>query len=86
MDRFDLAVHGEPVSVLRRTGLQAGLVIGVASDLLFPLDEQRAIAQALEAAGVPTRFVSLPCLQGHDSFLIDLAAFGREISAFLDRS
>ncbi len=84
MDRFDLAAHGEPVALLRRAALGAALVIGVASDLLFPLHEQQAVAKALEAAGVPTRFVSLPCLQGHDSFLIDLPAFGREISAFLN--
>jgi homoserine O-acetyltransferase len=85
MDRFDLTAHGEPVSLLRRAALETALVIGVTTDLLFPLEEQQGIARALEAAGVETRFVSLRCLQGHDSFLIDLPAFGREIGAFLGR-
>jgi homoserine O-acetyltransferase/O-succinyltransferase len=83
MDRFDLAVHGDPVALLRRAGLEHALVIGVQSDLLFSLGEQQAIAEFLEAAGVATHFVSLPCIQGHDSFLIDLESFGREIGAFL---
>jgi homoserine O-acetyltransferase/O-succinyltransferase len=83
MDRFDLTRHGDPVSLFRRAALETALVIGVTTDLLFPLGEQQAIARALEAAGVRTRFVSLECLQGHDSFLIDLPAFGREIGAFL---
>jgi len=84
MDRFDLAVHGDPVALLRRAALERALVIGVQSDLLFSLGEQQAVAGQLRAAGVATQFVSLPCIQGHDSFLIDLETFGREIRAFLD--
>ena len=83
MDRFDLAAHGEPVAVLRRATLDAALVIGVQTDLLFSVTEQQAVARALEAAGVATRFSHLSCLQGHDSFLIDLDTFGREIGGFL---
>ena len=84
MDRFDLAAHGEPAQVLRRAKLERALVIGVETDLLFALAEQKAIAGALGAAGVPTRFAPLSCLAGHDSFLVELEPFAREISAFLD--
>jgi homoserine O-acetyltransferase/O-succinyltransferase len=83
MDRFDLTVHGEPVALFRRSGLEAALVIGVATDLLFSLTEQRAIAHALEAAGVATRFAPLECIEGHDAFLVDLNTFGAEIGTFL---
>jgi homoserine O-acetyltransferase/O-succinyltransferase len=83
MDRFDLAVHGDAVALFRRAGLEQALVIGVQTDLLFSHAEQQAVAGSLEAAGIPTRFASLSCLQGHDSFLIDLETFGREIGAFL---
>ena len=83
MDRFDLAAHGDPVALFRRAGLADALVIGVQSDLLFSVAEQQAVAGFLESGGVATRFVSLPCIQGHDSFLIDLETFGREIGAFL---
>jgi homoserine O-acetyltransferase/O-succinyltransferase len=84
MDRFDLAAHGGSIeTVLARARLERALVIGVESDLLFPIDEQRALAAALSKAGASTTFAPLDCLEGHDSFLIDLESFGRQISAFL---
>ncbi|HEV8018140.1 MAG TPA: homoserine O-acetyltransferase [Steroidobacteraceae bacterium] len=86
MDRFDLAAHGEPVAVLRRSGLERALVIGVRTDLLFSVTEQQSVAALLEAAGVATRFAPLDCIEGHDAFLVDLATFGREIRAFLGSS
>jgi homoserine acetyltransferase len=83
MDRFDLAAHGEPVPLFRAAGLEQALVIGVKTDLLFSVDEQRAIAETLAAAGVATRFAPLSCIEGHDAFLVDLKTFGAEIRAFL---
>jgi homoserine O-acetyltransferase/O-succinyltransferase len=83
MDRFDLAAHGEPAALLRRAKLEQALVIGVQTDLLFSIEEQRAIAQALEAGGVSTRFAPLSCIEGHDAFLVDLKTFGAEIGPFL---
>ena len=83
MDRFDLAAHGDPVTLFRRAALERALVIGVQSDLLFSVSEQRSVAAHLEAAGVGTRFAPLACIEGHDAFLIDLATFGGEIGAFL---
>jgi homoserine O-acetyltransferase len=83
MDRFDLAAHGDSVALFRRAALESALVIGVQTDLLFSVTEQRAIAGALEAAGVPTRFSPLSCIEGHDAFLVDLNTFGAEIGGFL---
>ncbi len=83
MDRFDLTAHGEPVGLYRRAGLESALVIGVRTDLLFSVTEQQAVARALEAAGVATRFAPLDCIEGHDAFLVDLKTFGAEIGAFL---
>jgi homoserine O-acetyltransferase/O-succinyltransferase len=83
MDRFDLRAHGEPLALLRRAGLERALVIGVQSDLLFSVAEQEAVAGVLAGAGVHTRFAPLPCIEGHDAFLVDLQTFGREIGAFL---
>src|SRR4029077_14621170 len=77
MDRFDLSAHGEAVSRFRRAALSAALVIGVQSDLLFSVTEQQAVASSLAAAGVATRFAPLPCIEGHDAFLVDLDTFGR---------
>ena len=83
MDRFDLSAHGEPVALLRRAQLEQALVIGVQTDLLFSVGEQRAIADALGVAGVPTGFAPLSCIEGHDAFLVDLKTFGAEIGPFL---
>jgi homoserine O-acetyltransferase/O-succinyltransferase len=83
MDRFELGAHGEPAALFRRARLERALVIGVQTDLLFSVTEQQAIAAALEAGGVATRFAPLSCIEGHDAFLVDLATFGAEIGAFL---
>lgn len=83
MDRFDLGVHGDPAAVLGKAALERALVIGVESDLLFSIGEQHAVAEALQQGGVATRFAPLKCIEGHDSFLIDIEHFGREIRAFL---
>jgi homoserine O-acetyltransferase len=87
MDRFDLGAHGgSHTEVLARSRIEKALVIGVESDMLFAIDEQQRLAQAFEQAGAVTTFAPLDCIEGHDSFLIDLERFGKEIGAFLDRS
>jgi homoserine O-acetyltransferase len=84
MDRFDLAEHGGSYrAALTASGLESALVIGVESDLLYPIHEQAAIAEALEQAGTPTRFVRMPCVEGHDAFLVDIPRFDASIRAFL---
>jgi homoserine O-acetyltransferase len=84
MDRFDLAEHGGSFSAaLSGVRAEGVLVIGVESDLLFPIDEQAAIAEAFGACGAPVRFARLPSLEGHDAFLVDIPRFDAEIRAFL---
>ena len=88
MDLFDLAEHGGSVdAALARSKLERALVIGVTSDLLFPLPSQREIAEGLQRAGVATHFQPLESIQGHDSFLVDMERFRPAIGEFLrDRS
>jgi homoserine O-acetyltransferase len=86
MDRFDLAEHGGSyAAALQGSGLEKVLVIGVESDMLYPIHEQAAIAEAFEQNGVSTRFARLPSLEGHDAFLVDIPRFDAEIRPFLDR-
>jgi len=86
MDRFDLAAHGRShAAVLARSRIERALVIGVESDMLFAIDEQQRLAQSFEQAGAATSFAPLDCIEGHDSFLIDLERFGKEIGTFLNR-
>ena len=84
MDRFDLSAHGEPATLFARAGLESALVIGVESDLLFPIGEQGRIAAALSAAEVPTTFARLDCREGHDAFLVDIPAFDAVIRRYLE--
>jgi homoserine O-acetyltransferase/O-succinyltransferase len=84
MDRFDLAEHGGSfAAALRGVMIESVLVIGVESDMLFPTHEQAAIAEAFQSNAVPTRFVRLTSLEGHDAFLIDIPRFGDAIRGFL---
>ncbi|MDE2250220.1 MAG: homoserine O-acetyltransferase [Gammaproteobacteria bacterium] len=84
MDRFDLAEHGGSYpAAFNGNRAERVLVIGVESDLLYPIHEQAALAEAFEASGVPTLFRRLASLEGHDAFLVDIPRFDAEIRAFL---
>jgi homoserine O-acetyltransferase len=90
-DWFDIAEHARPgaadpvASALSAIGLQAALVVGVSTDILFPLTQQQQIADGLRAGGADVEFVALDSPQGHDAFLVDISRFGAAISAFLAR-
>jgi homoserine O-acetyltransferase len=84
MDRFDLAEHGGSYrAAFGGNRAERVLVIGVESDLLYPIHEQAALAEAFETAGVPTQFRRLASLEGHDAFLVDIPRFDAELRAFL---
>ena len=59
-------------------------MIGVASDMLFSVAEQRELADDFTKAGIATQFAPLDCIEGHDSFLIDIKRFSSEIRPFLE--
>ena len=82
-DLFDLAEHGGSLEAgFRRMHLERVLVIGVTSDILFPVRQQRDLAAGFEAAGHSTRYVELDCIRGHDSFLVDMDAFRPVMCSF----
>jgi homoserine acetyltransferase len=63
------------------------LVMGVASDILFPAWQQREIAETIKATGnVNVKHVELGedlSLFGHDTFLLDLEHIGGNLGKFL---
>lgn len=84
MDLFDLADHGGSVSeALRRFTVEAALVVGVETDLLFPIEQQQELAEGLADGDCDVQFARLPSLQGHDSFLVDMDRFRPVIGEFL---
>ena len=84
-DLFDLAEHGGSLkSGFAKLDLQQALVIGVTTDILFPLQQQREIAEGLSAVCLDTKLVELDCIRGHDSFLVDMDAFRPVICEFFE--
>ena len=83
MDLFDLtdASRGRP-PIERITS--PTLVIGVSSDLLFPVWQQRELAGALRKQGAPVTYVELDAPYGHDTFLIDRERVGGAVKAHLE--
>ncbi|MBS0458100.1 MAG: homoserine O-acetyltransferase [Proteobacteria bacterium] len=86
MDWFDLSEygHGDADAALRTIHLHKALVIGVETDILFPLQQQQQIADGLHAGGADVTFAPLPSPQGHDAFLVDIARFGPAVREFLE--
>ena len=76
MDLFDVADHGGSVKHgLDRVGASRALVIGVETDLLFPISHQKCIGDGLENGKRDVTFHSLESIQGHDAFLVDMDRF-----------
>ena len=82
-DLFDVAEHGGSVAAgLARVRAERVLVVGVETDSLFPIAQQRELAAGLEARGREVRLGELPSIQGHDSFLVDMDRFRPVIASF----
>lgn len=79
MDRFEL-------ETLPHACVQRALVIGVTTDILFPIAEQRRIATTLEHSAAATELVEMPSIEGHDAFLVDIPRFSDAIGTFLRAS
>ena len=76
MDLFDVADHGGSVEHgLARVGARRVMVIGVTTDLLFPIDHQKRVADGLSNENREVEFFDLPSIQGHDAFLVDMDRF-----------
>jgi homoserine O-acetyltransferase len=86
-DWFDMAEygHGSVHEGLKRIQVEQAMVIGVSTDILFPLQQQEQIAEGLEAAGAHVEFVALDSPQGHDAFLVDIENYSKAIGGFLCR-
>jgi homoserine O-acetyltransferase/O-succinyltransferase len=85
MDWFDLAEH-MPLTQIGACPpklFQRALVLGVATDILFPLAQQAELAQTLARGGTQVTFSALPSVQGHDAFLVDMENFGPAVARFL---
>ncbi len=84
MDLFDVSDHGGSVNAgLARIHVKKALVIGVTTDILFPLQQQSQIAEGLKKAGTDVVFHPLNSIYGHDSFLVDAEMFSPVVRKFI---
>ena len=80
MDSHDLGRgRGSQQEALARISANA-LVIGIQSDILFPVEEQAFIANHIPRA----RLELIDSIYGHDGFLIESEAIGRLVRPFLE--
>lgn len=73
--------YGSVEKALKRITAK-GLFIGLDSDILFPIPEQKHLASVVEGG----EFVSIDSLYGHDGFLLEPEKLTRVIKAFYKKS
>ena len=84
-DLFDLAEHGGSIEAgFDKLSLTQAMVIGVETDLLFPVRQQRELAAGLRRSVPEVELVELDCLKGHDSFLVEMDAFRPVVNRFFE--
>jgi homoserine O-acetyltransferase len=85
MDAFDACDTDAGLRALfRRSFTGRALVMGVDSDILFPLWQQQELAASLEAVEADVTYEALPSPQGHDAFLVDAERFGPPMRRWLE--
>lgn len=84
-DLFDFAEHGGSLRVgFSRLALASAMVIGVETDLLFPIRQQQELADGLSGTVPDVEFVALDCIKGHDSFLVEMDEFRPVVSRYFE--
>ena len=82
-DLFDFAEHGTTMEAAARSiNTDRILIVGVESDFLFRIEQQRELASIFEAAGKRVTLIELDSIQGHDSFLVDMDRFRPVLGSF----
>jgi homoserine O-acetyltransferase/O-succinyltransferase len=79
MDSHNLARGRKSIAEVLSAVAIPSLVVGIDSDLLFPLQEQAFLAQCLPKG----RLITLSSAFGHDGFLVEFDQLTQQIKAFL---
>jgi homoserine O-acetyltransferase len=83
-DHFDLAEeHGGDLAEAFRGARTRFCIISFSSDWLYPTEDNRAIARALNRVAANVSFVEIASDKGHDAFLLDEPDFHRALAGFL---
>ncbi|MGI9528521.1 MAG: homoserine O-acetyltransferase MetX [Acidimicrobiia bacterium] len=82
MDSHDLGRGRGPIEAILRRITARALVIGISTDVLYPVSEVRELAASLPNG----RFAVIDSPHGHDAFLIETESIGAVITDFLSRT
>jgi homoserine O-acetyltransferase len=76
IDFFDISsAYEDTASAFADIQLESARVIGVETDFLWPVHQQKEIVEMFSSNGIDASFELLPSIQGHDSFLVDYDRF-----------
>lgn len=79
MDSNDVGRHRKGVQAALQSITAQALVIGIATDILFPVSEQQFLAQFIPQS----KLVVLNSTYGHDGFLLEYEVIEHELKSFL---
>jgi homoserine O-acetyltransferase len=83
MDLFDAADFGGCLEqAFSKLKIERAKIIGVTTDILFPIQQQKELSELLSEVVKDVSFDCLESVQGHDSFLVDMDRFRPAISGF----
>lgn len=85
LDLFDLATGFRSLEAAVERIQCPTLVVGVSSDILYPVYQQREIVEALHGLGKPVEYTEIETPHGHDGFLIDFPKMAPSLREFLGR-
>jgi homoserine O-acetyltransferase/O-succinyltransferase len=84
LDSFDIGRgRGGYASALEKVAARM-LVLGISSDILYPVAQQRELSQDLADMGKDVVYREIRSTCGHDGFLLETQKIGAEIGRFLD--
>ena len=83
MDLFDLQGEERDAPTLAEIECPV-LVIGISSDILFPVRQQRELAESLRKTGSEVTYLEIDAPYGHDTFLIERETVGNAVKAHLE--
>ncbi|MCP4186376.1 MAG: homoserine O-acetyltransferase [Gammaproteobacteria bacterium] len=85
MDWFDISEHGGSIDAgMSKIKVKKAQVIGVTTDILFPLWQQKEIADSLQRTDTEVDYIEIDSVNGHDAFLVDSDHFSPVVRRFLD--
>ncbi|OWF35835.1 serine O-acetyltransferase-like [Mizuhopecten yessoensis] len=85
MDLFDISEGHDSLHAGLSTVQCPTMILGVQTDILFPIWQQRQLARILKESGNPgVTYYELDSLFGHDTFLLDLNGVGAATKGFLE--